>query len=305
MGALDGRVAIITGAGRGIGREHARLFAQEGAKVVVNDLGATETGTGRDISPAQEVVDEIKAMGGDAVVNGDDVADYDGAKRLVQSAIDAFGTLDVLVNNAGILRDRTIVNMTEDEFDAVIRVHLRGHFLTLKCAAMYWRERSKAGERVQASVINTSSTSGLLSTGGQANYGAAKTGIATMTEIAQKELGRYGVRVNAIAPAAVTRLSATVPGFEERRERNRAEAAKTGFDKTDPANISPFVAYLATADCPIAGKTVFVRGGTVQLFRPYTVVDKITIDRRWTIGELAGATAKWGEITWSDEIDLG
>jgi NAD(P)-dependent dehydrogenase (short-subunit alcohol dehydrogenase family) len=305
MGSLDGRVAIITGAGRGIGREHALLFAQEGAKVVVNDLGASETGTGRDISPAQGVVDEIRSRGGEATVNGDDVADEEGAKRLVQSAIDTYGTLDVLVNNAGILRDRTIINMTADEFDAVIRVHLRGHFLTLKWAATFWRERSKAGQQVKASVINTSSTSGLLSTAGQANYGAAKTGIATMTEIAQKELGRYGVRVNAIAPAAVTRLSATVPGFEERQERNRAEAARLGFDKTDPANISPFVAYLATADCPIKGKTVFVRAGTVQLFRPYTVVDKLTIDRRWTIKELADAAAKWGDITWSDELDLG
>ncbi|WP_432842271.1 SDR family oxidoreductase [Dactylosporangium sp. CA-092794] len=305
MGALDGRVAIITGAGRGIGREHALLFAREGAKVVVNDLGASETGTGRDLSPAQGVVDEIRSFGGEAVVNGDDVADSDGAKRLVQSALDAFGTLDVLVNNAGILRDRTIINMTEDEFDAVIRVHLRGHFLTLKWAATFWRDRTKAGDKVKASVINTSSTSGLLSTAGQANYGAAKTGIATMTEIAQKELGRYGVRVNAIAPAAVTRLSATVPGFEERQARNRAEVARTGFDKTDPANIAPFVAYLATADCPLAGKIVFVRAGTVQLFQPYTVVDKITIDRRWTIEELADATAKWGDITWSDELDLG
>ncbi|GAA1852943.1 SDR family oxidoreductase [Pseudonocardia ailaonensis] len=305
MGVLDGRVAIITGAGRGIGREHALLFAREGAQVVVNDLGGSPKGEGSDASPAQQVVDEIRAAGGEAVANGDDISDWDGARSLVGSAVETFGKLDVLVNNAGILRDRTIVNMTEAEWDDVIRVHLKGHFAPLKWAAVYWREQSKAGAQVQASVINTSSTSGLLATAGQANYGSAKTGIATLTEIAQKELGRYGVRVNAIAPAAVTRLSEGVPGFEERQERRRAEAAQTGFDKGDPANISPYVAYLATADCPVAGKVAFVRAGTVQLFQPYTVVDKVTVQHRWEVTELAEAAAKWGEISWDAELDLG
>ena len=304
MGALDGRVAVITGAGRGIGREHALLFAAEGAKIVVNDLGGTGDGVGSDATPAQEVVAEIEALGGEAIANGDDVADWEGSQRLINAAIERFGTIDVLVNNAGILRDRMIVNMTEAEWDAVIRVHLRGHFLPLKWAAAYWRERSKAGETVQASVINTSSTSGLLSNAGQANYGAAKTGIATMTEIANKELIRYGVRVNAIAPAARTRLTATVPGSEERNAARAEEAAKTGFDKFDPGNISPFVAYLATAGCPIGGKVFFVYGGEVHLFQPYTMVDKIEADHRWSIEELAAAADKWGAVEWNQRLGL-
>ncbi|MEO5901951.1 MAG: SDR family oxidoreductase, partial [Ilumatobacteraceae bacterium] len=295
---------IITGAGRGIGREHALLFASEGAKVVVNDLGGSGDGVGADATPAQEVVAEIQAAGGEAVANGDDVADWEGSQRLVNTAIETFGTLDVLVNNAGILRDRMIVNMTEAEWDVVIRVHLRGHFLPLKWAAVDWREQFKAGATVNASVINTTSTSGLLSNAGQANYGAAKTGIATLTEIAQKELVRYGVRVNAIAPAAATRLTATVPGSEERRAARDAQAASSGFDAFAPGNISPFVAYLATAGCPIGGKTFFVHGGSVHLFQPYTIVDQISVDHRWTIDELAGAAAKWGDVTWEQRLSL-
>jgi NAD(P)-dependent dehydrogenase (short-subunit alcohol dehydrogenase family) len=304
MGALDGRVAIITGAGRGIGREHALLFAAEGAKVVVNDLGGTADGSGADQSPAAEVVAEIEAAGGDAVANHDDVADWEGAQRLVNAAIESFGQLDVLVNNAGILRDRVVVNMTEAEWDAVIRVHLRGHFLPTKWAATYWRERAKAGQPVKASIINTTSTSGLMSNTGQTNYGAAKSGIATFTEICQKELSRYGVRCNAIAPAARTRLTATVPGSEERNARRAEEAAATGFDKSDPANISPFVAYLATEDCPIGGKVFFVYGGAVHLFQPWTIVDKIEADRRWTVSELRGAAAKWGDVTFDQTIPV-
>ena len=304
MGALDGRVAIITGAGRGIGREHALLFAGEGAKVVVNDLGGTGDGVGSDATPAQEVVAEIEAMGGEAIANGDDVADWEGSQRLVNAAIERFGDLHVLVNNAGILRDRMIVNMTEAEWDAVIRVHLRGHFLPLKWSAVYWRERAKAGDTVQASVINTSSTSGLLSNAGQSNYGAAKTGIATMTEIAQKEVSRYGVRVNAICPAARTRLTATVPGSEDRNAARAEEAARTGFDKFDPGNISPFVAYLATAGCPIGGKVFFVYGGEVHLFQPYTLVDKIEVDHRWSLDELATAADKWGAVEWNQSLGL-
>ncbi len=304
MGALDGRVAIITGAGRGIGREHALLFAREGAKVVVNDLGGTGDGVGSDATPAQEVVAEIEAMGGEAIANGDDVADWEGSQRLVNAAIERFGGLHVVVNNAGILRDRMIVNMTEAEWDAVIRVHLRGHFLPLKWAAVYWRELAKAGQAVSASVINTSSTSGLLSNAGQANYGAAKTGIATMTEIAHKELSRYGVRVNAICPAARTRLTATVPGAEDRNAARAEAAARTGFDKFDPGNISPFVAYLATASCPIGGKVFFVYGGEVHLFQPYTLVDKIEVDHRWSLDELAAAADKWGAVEWNQSLGL-
>ena len=194
MGALDGRIAVITGAGRGIGREHALLFAREGAKVVVNDLGGSADGVGADAGPAQRVVDEIRALGGEAVANTDDCADWEGGQRLIRTAIDTFGGLDVLVNNAGILRDRMLTNMSEEEWDSVIHVHLKGHFVPLRHAAAYWRERSKAGEPVDASVINTSSTSGLFGTAGQTNYGAAKTGIATLTIISQMELERYGVR---------------------------------------------------------------------------------------------------------------
>src|SRR4051794_35698847 len=213
MGALDGRVAIITGAGRGIGREHALLFASEGAKVVVNDLGGAVDGSGDDRSPAQQVVDEIKAMGGEAVANADNITDWEGGQRLVNTAVETFGDLHVLVNNAGILRDRVLVNMTEEEWDGVIHVHLKGHFVPTRWAATYWREQTKAGKQVRASVINTSSTSGLIGNPGQTNYGAAKMGIAAFTIIAAQELSRYGVRVNAIAPAARTRLTEATPGL--------------------------------------------------------------------------------------------
>ncbi len=283
MGALDGRVAIITGAGRGIGREHALLFAAEGAKVVVNDLGGAMDGTGDDRTPAQEVVDEIKAMGGEAIANGDNVADWAGGERMVRAAIEAFGDLHVLVNNAGILRDRVLVNMSEAEWDAVIQVHLKGHFVPTRHAAAYWREQSKAGKAVQASVINTSSTSGLLANPGQSNYGAAKSGIATFTEITAKELSRYGVRVNAIAPAARTRLTESTPGLGD-IVAAPAEAGK--FDIWDPANISPLVAWLATAGCPATGKVFFVQGGKVAVFQPWTMVDEIDKEDRWTVGEL-------------------
>src|ERR1700704_3043329 len=196
MGALDGRIAIITGAGRGLGREHALLFAEQGAKVVVNDLGGDIHGEGADRAPAQQVVDEIEKMGGEAVANVDSAADWDGAQRLIQTAVDTFGDLHVLVNNAGILRDRVIVNMTEEEWDAVIHVHLKGHFCPTRHAAAYWREQSKAGQEGKASIVHTSSTSGLLGNAGQTNYGAAKMGIAALTIISNMELGRYGVRVN-------------------------------------------------------------------------------------------------------------
>jgi len=283
MGALDGRVAIITGAGRGIGREHALLFAAEGAKVVVNDLGGAMDGTGDDRTPAQQVVDEIKAAGGEAIANADNVADWDGGKHMVDAAIETFGDLHVLVNNAGILRDRVLVNMTESDWDAVIAVHLKGHFVPTHHAAAYWREQTKAGKTVHASVINTSSTSGLLSNPGQANYGAAKSGIATFTEIAAKELVRYGVRVNAIAPAARTRLTESTPGLGDMV----APPSDPGkFDVWDPANISPLIAYLASEGCPATGKVFFVQGGKVALFQPWTMVEEIDKGDRWTVAEL-------------------
>lgn len=266
MNQLEGRVAIITGAGRGIGREHALLFAAEGAKVVVNDLDAT---------PAQEVVDEIRAAGGEAVANDDDVADYEGARRIVDQAVDTFGDLHVLVNNAGIVRDRMLVNMTAEEWDAVIGVHLRGHFCPTHWAAAFWRDQHKAGRPGKRAVVNTTSLSGLFGNAGQANYGAAKTGIATFSIIANLELRRYGVRVNAIAPSGATRM--------------------VGGRGADPADVSPFVAYLATEDCAVDGKVFFVQGGEVCLFQPFVVVDSLEKQGRWTVEELRAAAQGFAE----------
>jgi NAD(P)-dependent dehydrogenase (short-subunit alcohol dehydrogenase family) len=284
MGALDGRVAIITGAGRGIGREHALLFAAEGAKVVVNDLGGGLDGSDQVASPAEEVVAEIKAMGGEAVANHDNVADWEGGQRLIQTALDTFGELHVLVNNAGILRDRVLVNLSEDDWDAVIKVHLKGHFVPSRHAATYWRERAKAGDPVKASIINTSSTSGLLGNIGQSNYGAAKAGIAAFTVIIAEELGRYGVRANAIAPAARTRMTESTPGLSDHVVKP-SDAAE--FDVWDPANISPLVATLAMEDCEATGQTFFVQGGTVRRFQNWTMTDTLEKNDRWSVAELA------------------
>jgi NAD(P)-dependent dehydrogenase (short-subunit alcohol dehydrogenase family) len=284
MGSLDGRVAIITGAGRGIGREHALYFAAEGAKVVVNDLGGTNDGTGADISPAQQVVDEIEALGGEAIVNGDNVADWQGAQRLINSAIEAFGDLDILVNNAGILRDRVLVNMTEDEWDAVISVHLKGHFAPSRWAAAYWREQHKAGISKPRNMVHTSSTSGLFANPGQSNYGAAKTGIATFSQIAAKELSRYNVKSNTIAPGARTRLTLATPGLGD-----IMRAPTDAFDQWDPANISPLVAYLASADCEFTGECFLVQGGNVTMIESWTRGQGIDRDEKWTVPELAEA----------------
>jgi NAD(P)-dependent dehydrogenase (short-subunit alcohol dehydrogenase family) len=284
MGALDGRVAIITGAGRGIGREHALLFAAEGAKVVVNDLGGALDGSSLEASPAEEVVAEIKAMGGSAVANHDNVATWEGGERLVQSAIENFGDLHVLVNNAGILRDRVIVNLSEEDWDAVINVHLKGHFVPTHHAATYWREQAKAGKVVKASIINTSSTSGLLGNAGQSNYGAAKAGIAAFTVIAAEELGRYGVRVNAIAPAARTRMTESTPGLSDYVVKPPDAAV---FDVWDPANVSPLVATLAMENCAATGQVFFVQGGTVRKFQNWTMTDTLEINDRWSVAELA------------------
>lgn len=286
MGQLEGRVAIITGAGRGIGREHALLFASEGAKVVVNDLGGAADGSGDDRTPAEQVVAEITAMGGEAIANADNVADWEGGQRLINSAIEAFGDLHILVNNAGILRDRVLINMTEGEWDAVINVHLKGHFVPTRFAASYWREQTKAGKTVKASVINTSSTSGLFSNPGQSNYGAAKSGIATFTEITAKELIRYGVRCNAIAPAARTRLTLATPGLGERIAEPTDAAV---FDEWDPANISPLVAWLGTEGCTATGKTFYVQGGRVGIFQSWKIVDEVDKHDRWDVAELGPA----------------
>jgi len=286
MGSLDGRVAIITGAGRGIGREHALFFAAEGAKLVVNDLGGANDGTGTDMTPAQQVVAEIEAMGGEAIVNGDNVADWEGAQRMINAAVEHFGDLDILVNNAGILRDRVLVNMTEEEWDAVIAVHLKGHFAPTRWAAAYWREQSKAGVSKPRNVVHTSSTSGLFSNPGQANYGAAKSGIATFSQICAKELVRYGVKSNCIAPGARTRLTLATPGLGEIMTPKEGE-----FDRWDPANISPLVAYLSTAECAFTGETFFVQGGTVTRVNSWAMGDTVQQEAKWTVDGLAGALA--------------
>jgi NAD(P)-dependent dehydrogenase (short-subunit alcohol dehydrogenase family) len=292
MGVLEGRVAVVTGAGRGLGREYARLFASEGALVVVNDLGGATDGTGNDASPAAQVVTEIKEAGGDAVANYADVTTADGAENLIEHALEAYGAAHVLVNNAGILRDRTIINMTDAEWDDVIRVHLRGHFMPTRAAVRYWRARAKAGDALQPSLINTTSTSGLFNSAGQANYGAAKSGIATLTVIAQEELGRYGVRANAVAPAARTRLTMSLPGVAT----SGTDQATGEFDRLDPANVAPFVAYLATVDCPIRGRVFFVRGGDIELFQPYAIIDRISKPGRWSLAELRAEAARLADV---------
>ncbi|HMD46047.1 MAG TPA: SDR family oxidoreductase [Acidimicrobiales bacterium] len=289
MNELEDRVAVITGAGRGLGREHALLFARAGAKVVVNDLGGNPDGTGADTAPAQQVVDEIVAAGGQAVANYDDVSDWDGAGRLINQAVETYGDLDVLVNNAGILRDRMLVNMSVEEWDAIMAVHLRGHFCPTRWAAGYWRDQAKAGKQRDRAVVNTSSTSGLFGNVGQTNYGAAKTGIATFTMIADAELGRYGVRVNAIAPAAETRLTLAL-------NPDRPEPPPGEWSFMDPANVSPFVAYLSTEGCPIHGRIFLVMGGVVSLFQPFAIVDTITKDGRWELPELAEQAAHFADV---------
>ncbi|MEY4360860.1 MAG: hypothetical protein RL391_166 [Actinomycetota bacterium] len=284
MGALQGRVAIITGAGRGLGREHALLFAAEGAKVVVNDLGGANDGTGTDMTPAQQTVADIKAMGGEAIVNTDNVADWDGAKRMIDQAVETFGDLDILVNNAGILRDRVLVNMTEAEWDAVIAVHLKGHFAPTRHAAAYWREQSKNGVNKVRNLVHTSSTSGLFSNPGQANYGAAKSGIATFSQICAKELSRYNVKSNSIAPAARTRLTLATPGLED------VMAPKEGaFDMWDPANVSPLVAYLSSEACEFSGETFYVQGGQVTRVQSWAMAEEIKQNDRWSVADLTKA----------------
>lgn len=252
----EGRIALVTGAARGVGREHALGLAKHGAKVVVNDLGAGVDGSGADTTPAQAVVDEIKDLGGEAIVNGDDVSSWDGAKNMIDQTIDAFGTIDVVVNNAGILRDRMLVNMTEDEWDAVIQVHLKGTFAPSRHAAAYWRQRSKeTGEKVNARIINTSSTSGLYGNIGQTNYGAAKAGIAAFTIIAARELARIGVTVNAISPTAYTRMT-----------DNLREYTEEDIERRDPRWVSPTIVYLSSAEASdITGRVIQAGNGRVAV----------------------------------------
>jgi NAD(P)-dependent dehydrogenase (short-subunit alcohol dehydrogenase family) len=281
-GICDGRVVIVTGAGRGIGRAHALELARQGARVVVNDIGAELDGTGGSASPAQEVVDEIVAAGGQAVVNGDDVADWQGAQRLVGTALEAFGGLDAVVNNAGFVRDRMFVSGGEDEWDAVVRVHLKGHFCVSRWAATHWRDKAKAGETVDARIVNTSSGAGLLGSIGQAAYSAAKGGIATLTLVQAAELGRYGITANALAPSARTRMTETV--FADTMAPPDDPDA---FDPAAPENISPLVAWLVSAQSAhVTGRMFEIEGGKVGVADGWQHGPTVDKGARWDASEL-------------------
>jgi NAD(P)-dependent dehydrogenase (short-subunit alcohol dehydrogenase family) len=257
-GLCQGRVVIVTGAGRGLGRAHALAFAAEGAKVVVNDVGATLTGEGHDLTPAAEVVAEIIAAGGQAIVNDDDISDWDGAGHLISQTIETFGHLDTVVCNAGIVRDRMIVNMSVDEWDAVMRVHLRGTFCPVRQAIDYWRSMSKAGTPIEARVVTTSSGAGLFGSVSQGNYSAAKAGIAAFTLVAAAELDRYGIKVNGIAPSARSRM--TEEAFADMMRK-----PESGFDAMDPANVSPLVVWLGSSDCSVSGRMFEIAGGQISV----------------------------------------
>jgi NAD(P)-dependent dehydrogenase (short-subunit alcohol dehydrogenase family) len=285
MGLLDGKVAVVTGAGRGIGREEALVLAGEGARVVVNDVGAGLHGeSSQDAHPAEEVVALIRERGGEAAVNGDDISTWAGGKNVVEQAIDTFGALDILVNNAGILRDKMSFNMDESDWDDVIRVHLKGHFAATHHAAVYWRNRSKSGEDVTGRIINTSSEAGLFGNAGQANYAAAKAGIAALTWVEARELGRYGVTSNAIAPRARTRMTETIFGGDG------MSADAGGFDAWDPKNIANVAAFLAApASADITGQILVVFGGNIYAVSAFKAVGQVTRDAEWSPEELVAA----------------
>jgi len=279
----EGRVAIVTGAGRGIGRGYALELAKQGARVVVNDLGAEADGRGSSSGPAGEVVDAIHALGGEAIANGDDVADWEGSKRMVAAAVEKWGRLDVVVNNAGFLRDRMFVSTSEEEWDAVVRVHLKGHFCVTRHAAGYWRDRAKQGEKNDARIINTSSGAGLLGSVGQSTYSAAKAGIAALTLVQAAELARYGVTANAIAPAARTRMTEAV--FKDMMKK-----PEKGFDAMDPDNIAPIVAWLASAGSrDVTGRVFEVSGGAISVAQGWREGPKIDKGSRWNPQEVGAA----------------
>jgi len=279
-GRLSGRVAIVTGGGRGLGRAHALALAAHGARVIVNDLGGDVQGEGRDPTPAQQVVAEIRKAGGEAAVSGHDVSDWGEAEALIGMTVETFGDLHIVVNNAGILRDRTLANLSEAEWDAVIRVHLKGHAATTRHSMAFWRERSKAGREVKASLIHTTSLAGLVGTFGQANYAAAKLGIVALSRVAAVEGAKYGVRSNAISPSARARIETSLkpppPGV---------------FDVFDPANVSPLVVWLASPDCPATGQVFQAYGNRVEVLAPTAIAADLRTEGRWTVEALDRALA--------------
>ena len=283
MGALDGRVAVITGAAGGLGREYAGLFAAEGARLVLNDLGTGRDGTGSDPSVVQELVKELAATGADVVGSADDVSSMGGAEALLQLALDSFDEVHALVNSGGMLRDRMFVNMDADEWDAVIRGHLRAHFGPTRVMAGYWRERAKAGDPVAASIVNTTSIAGLFAQPGQSNYAAAKAGIAGLTITLAEELARYGVRVNAISPAARTRMTTEVPGMAD---MVAAPADDDAFDVYHPGNVGPVVAWLCSRRCTVTGRVFYAQGGEVRVLGGWHYTATLDKGRRWTVDEL-------------------
>lgn len=283
MGRLDGRVVIVTGAGRGLGHAHALRLASEGASVVVNDLGADLHGEGESLSPAQQVAAEIVAAGGRAVVSGHDVADWEEADAMIRLAVEEFGDLHVLVNNAGILRDRTLANMSEAEWDAVVRVHLTGHAAPTRHAVAHWRDRSKAGHEVKASVIHTTSVAAFGGNFGQANYSAAKLAVLALSRVVAMEAGHYGVRSNAVAPSGRTRLALSTPGAE--KSMPTPEAADF-FDPFDPANVSPLIAWLAQADCSATAQVFHIYGNRLSVLSMPQIVYRLKTEGRWTLEAL-------------------
>ena len=280
---LEGRVAVVTGAGRGLGREHALFLALHGARVVVNDLGSAVDGEGADRSPGEQVVEEIRAAGGEAVFSGHDVSSWEQAGEMIRLAIESFGDLHVLVNNAGILRDRTLANMTEAEWDGVIKVHLKGHAAPSHHAIRHWRQKAKSGQEVRASVVHTSSVSGLVGNFGQANYSAAKLGIVALSQVIVAEVGHYGVRSNAISPSARTRLALSTPGINDvlRPPENKEE-----LDLYHPANVSPLVGWLAEENCPVTRQIFHVIGNRILVVSMPGVHKTLESEGRWTLEEL-------------------
>jgi len=294
MGILEGKVAIVTGAAHGLGKTHALLLAQEGAKVVVNDLGADVDGGGKASGPADDVIKEIEAAGGAAVANYESVVDFQGAKKIIDCAIDNFGKLDILINNAGFLRDKMTFNMSEEEWDSVVNVHLKGTFNCGRWISAYFREQSKAGRLQSGRIINTVSHAGLFGAAGQPNYAAAKAGIAALTMAWARGMAKYGITCNAIAPMARTRLTDT----SENLQTMFAQAQEGQFDTFAPENISPIVAYLASDQAQdITGRVFSIRGGILEVFQPWQVAGSIDIGKRWTIKEIGERIHDLGDIS--------